>query len=39
VVADDQSKAEEGTRAIERLIEQDRVVAVGGIISRALTHR
>jgi branched-chain amino acid transport system substrate-binding protein len=33
VVADDQSKAEEGTRAIERLIEQDRVVAVGGIIS------
>jgi branched-chain amino acid transport system substrate-binding protein len=33
VVADDQSKAEEGTRAIERLIEQDKVVAVGGIIS------
>jgi branched-chain amino acid transport system substrate-binding protein len=33
VVADDQSKADEGTRAIERLIEQDRVVAVGGIIS------
>jgi branched-chain amino acid transport system substrate-binding protein len=33
VVADDQSKAEEGGRAIERLIERDRVVAVGGIIS------
>jgi branched-chain amino acid transport system substrate-binding protein len=33
VVVDDQSKAEEGTRGIERLIEQDRVVAVGGIIS------
>jgi branched-chain amino acid transport system substrate-binding protein len=33
VVADDQSKAEEGTRAIERLIERDGVVAVGGIIS------
>jgi len=33
VVADDQSKAEEGTRAIERLIERERVVAVGGIIS------
>ena len=33
VVADDQSKAEEGTRAIERLIEREGVVAVGGIIS------
>jgi branched-chain amino acid transport system substrate-binding protein len=33
VVADDQSKAEEGARAIERLIERERVVAVGGIIS------
>src|SRR5215218_4035124 len=33
VVADDQSKAEEGTRALERLIERDGVVAVGGIIS------
>jgi len=33
VVADDQSKAEEGGRAIERLIERERVVAVGGIIS------
>jgi branched-chain amino acid transport system substrate-binding protein len=33
VVADDQSKAEEGARAIERLIERDHVVAVGGIIS------
>jgi branched-chain amino acid transport system substrate-binding protein len=33
VVADDQSQAEEGRRAIERLIEQDGVVAVGGIIS------
>jgi branched-chain amino acid transport system substrate-binding protein len=33
VVADDQSQAEEGTRAIERLIERDGVVAVGGIIS------
>jgi branched-chain amino acid transport system substrate-binding protein len=33
VVADDQSKAEEGTRAIERLIEREHVVAVGGIIS------
>jgi branched-chain amino acid transport system substrate-binding protein len=33
VVADDQSKAEEGARAIERLIERDGVVAVGGIIS------
>jgi branched-chain amino acid transport system substrate-binding protein len=33
VVADDQSKAEEGARALERLIERERVVAVGGIIS------
>jgi branched-chain amino acid transport system substrate-binding protein len=33
VVVDDQSKAEEGARAIERLVERDRVVAVGGIIS------
>jgi branched-chain amino acid transport system substrate-binding protein len=33
VVADDQSKAEEGARAIERLIERDGVVAVAGIIS------
>ncbi len=33
VVADDQSKAEEGARAIERLIEREGVVAVGGIIS------
>ena len=33
VVADDQSKAEEGTRALERLIEREGVVAVGGIIS------
>jgi len=33
VVADDQSKAEEGARAIERLIERDGVVAVGGMIS------
>jgi branched-chain amino acid transport system substrate-binding protein len=33
VVADDQSKAEEGARGIERLIERERVVAVGGIIS------
>jgi len=33
VVVDDQSKAEEGARAIERLIERDHVVAVGGIIS------
>jgi branched-chain amino acid transport system substrate-binding protein len=33
VVADDQSKAEEGGRAIERLIEREHVVAVGGIIS------
>ncbi|HZD72350.1 MAG TPA: ABC transporter substrate-binding protein [Actinomycetota bacterium] len=33
VVNDDQSKAEEGGRAVERLIERDGVVAVGGIIS------
>jgi branched-chain amino acid transport system substrate-binding protein len=33
VVADDQSQAEEGTRAIERLSEREGVVAVGGIIS------
>jgi branched-chain amino acid transport system substrate-binding protein len=33
VVADDQSNAEEGARALERLIERDGVVAVGGIIS------
>jgi branched-chain amino acid transport system substrate-binding protein len=33
VVADDQSKAEEGARALERLIEREGVVAVGGIIS------
>jgi branched-chain amino acid transport system substrate-binding protein len=33
VVADDQSKAEEGARALERLMERDGVVAVGGIIS------
>ncbi|HZC99468.1 MAG TPA: ABC transporter substrate-binding protein [Actinomycetes bacterium] len=33
VVADDQSNAEEGGRALERLIERDGVVAVGGIIS------
>jgi branched-chain amino acid transport system substrate-binding protein len=33
VVADDQSKAEEGARAVERLIERENVVAVGGIIS------
>jgi branched-chain amino acid transport system substrate-binding protein len=33
VAADDQSKAEEGARAIERLVERDGVVAVGGIIS------
>jgi branched-chain amino acid transport system substrate-binding protein len=33
VVADDQSKAEEGTRAVERLTEREGVVAVGGIIS------
>jgi branched-chain amino acid transport system substrate-binding protein len=33
VVADDQSKAEEGARAIERLVEREGVVAVGGIIS------
>ena len=36
VVADDQSKAEEGTQALERLIEREGVVAVGGImISRS----
>lgn len=33
VVNDDQSKAEEGARAVERLIDRDGVVAVGGIIS------
>lgn len=33
VEADDQSNAEEGAAALERLIEQDGVVAVGGIIS------
>jgi branched-chain amino acid transport system substrate-binding protein len=33
VEADDQSKGEEGTRTIERLIEREGVVAVGGIIS------
>ncbi len=33
VVADDQSNAEEGVTALERLIEQDEVVAVGGAIS------
>jgi branched-chain amino acid transport system substrate-binding protein len=33
VVADDQSKAEEGARVLERLIEREGVVAVGGIIS------
>ena len=33
VVADDQSQAEEGARALERLIEREGVVAVGGIIS------
>jgi branched-chain amino acid transport system substrate-binding protein len=33
VVVDDQSKAEQGARAIERLIEREQVVAVGGIIS------
>jgi branched-chain amino acid transport system substrate-binding protein len=33
VVADDQSKAEEGARGLERLIEREGVVAVGGIIS------
>jgi branched-chain amino acid transport system substrate-binding protein len=33
VVADDQTKAEEGARALERLIEREGVVAVGGVIS------
>jgi branched-chain amino acid transport system substrate-binding protein len=33
VVADDQSNADEGARALERLIERDGVVAVGGTIS------
>jgi branched-chain amino acid transport system substrate-binding protein len=33
VVADDQSKAQEGARAIERLTEREHVVAVGGVIS------
>lgn len=33
VVSDDQSNPEEGVTALERLIEQDGVVAVGGIIS------
>jgi branched-chain amino acid transport system substrate-binding protein len=33
VVVDDQSKAQEGARAVERLIERENVVAVGGIIS------
>jgi branched-chain amino acid transport system substrate-binding protein len=33
VTADDQSKAEEGGRGIERLIEREGVVAVGGVIS------
>jgi len=33
VEADDQSMGEEGSRAIERLIEREGVVAVGGIIS------
>lgn len=33
VVADTQSNAEEGTSAFERLIEQDGVVAAGGVIS------
>ena len=33
VVADDQSNPEEGVTALERLIERDGVVAVGGIIS------
>ena len=33
VVADDQSNPEEGVTAFERLVEQDGVVAVGGIIS------
>ena len=33
VVVDDQSKAEEGVRAMERLVERDGVVAVSGVIS------
>ncbi len=33
VVADDQSNAEEAVAAFERMVEQDGVVAVGGIIS------
>jgi branched-chain amino acid transport system substrate-binding protein len=33
VIADDQTKAEEGARGIQRLIERDNVVAVGGVIS------
>ena len=33
VVADDQSKADVGAREIERLIDREHVVAVGGIIS------
>lgn len=33
VVVDDQSTAEEGVRALERLIEREGIVAVGGIIS------
>jgi branched-chain amino acid transport system substrate-binding protein len=33
VVADDQSNPEEGVRALERLIEREEVMAVGGIIS------
>jgi branched-chain amino acid transport system substrate-binding protein len=33
VVADDQTKADVGTRELERLIDRERVVAVGGIIS------
>ncbi|MDP9143113.1 MAG: ABC transporter substrate-binding protein [Actinomycetota bacterium] len=33
VVADDQSTAEEGVSGFERLVEQDGVIAVGGIIS------
>jgi ABC-type branched-subunit amino acid transport system substrate-binding protein len=33
VVADDQTKADVGAREIERLIDQQHVVAVGGVIS------
>lgn len=33
VVSDDQSNAEEGASAFERLVEADEVIAVGGIIS------